>query len=266
MEFLKIFGTIAGSVFSRIAADELKAWAPTTVRWLTSVAVVKLPENQRERFSEEWQSDLGALPGDFAKLVYALDLIRAAYKISAEFGPKHSSISEKVAKRVIDLVIGVFAIAAVIPVAVSIAIAVKLDSEGPVFVYHERLGQDGRSFRIRKFRTMHVDGHERLTAHLSCHPYQRDLLERSHILLQDPRLTRVGRLLRRASLDELPQFWNVVRGEMSVVGPRALALSETEHFAYISEKPGITVAWGAVWFEMKSMIVRSFDWVFGRRR
>jgi lipopolysaccharide/colanic/teichoic acid biosynthesis glycosyltransferase len=246
MEFLKFFGTIAGGVFSRIAADELKAWVPAAVRRLTSIAIRKLPENQRERFSEEWQSDLGEMPGDFAKLVYAFDLIRAAYKISAEFGSTRRSTSDKIAKRLMDLLVGVFSIVTAIPVALSIAIAVKLDSEGPVFVYHERIGQGGRPFRVRKFRTKYVDGHERLEDHLSRNPYQREMLERSHILLQDPRITRVGRFLRKMSLDELPQMWNVVKGEMSLVGPRPLVRAEIEQHdehLYCSLKPGITGLW-----------------------
>ena len=175
---------------------------------------------------------------------------------------RYGSTSVKIGQRNIDVVVGVLSIVIVIPVWISIAVAVKFDSEGPVFVSFERIGRDGRPFRLRKFRTVYVDGNERLLEHLNRNPYQRDLLQRSHILLQDPRVTRVGRFLRMSSLDESPQFWNVVRGEMSFIGPRALRPSEVRTGAHLnlsSEKPGIAPAWEVPWMELKITMRRCFN-------
>ncbi len=124
-----------------------------------------------------------------------------------------------------------------------IAIAIKLSSSGPVFHRQRRIGQGGRSFRIVKFRTMVKDaetkGHE--LAELSAHPVWL-------LLENDPRITRVGRFLRHWSLDEIPQLWNVLRGEMSLVGPRPMPPSVDEHISGWGRRrldltPGITGLW-----------------------
>lgn len=125
-----------------------------------------------------------------------------------------------------------------------IAIAVRLDSEGPVFFSQQRVGRNGRRFRIHKFRTMHV-GAEQMKEELA------ELNEMEGPIFKvrdDPRVTRVGRWLRRFSLDELPQFWNVLQGEMSLVGTRPPTPEEVEqydiwHYRRISIRPGITGLW-----------------------
>jgi lipopolysaccharide/colanic/teichoic acid biosynthesis glycosyltransferase len=123
-------------------------------------------------------------------------------------------------------------------------VAVKLDSPGPVFFRQVRVGKDGRPFEILKFRSMCV-GAEAKQAELA------DLNERSGPLFKvtcDPRVTRVGRFLRKSSIDELPQLWNVIRGEMSVVGPRPALPAESEQWSpELRERlrvlPGITGMW-----------------------
>ena len=124
-----------------------------------------------------------------------------------------------------------------------LAIAIKLDSRGPVFFAQERVGRAGRHFRLFKLRTMVADAEQR-RAELLAQSTDPGWLKLDH----DPRITRIGRRLRRLSLDELPQLWNVVRGEMSMVGPRPLIPAEDEHVqgwarGRLDLTPGITGYW-----------------------
>jgi exopolysaccharide biosynthesis polyprenyl glycosylphosphotransferase len=159
------------------------------------------------------------------------------------------SRSSSLVKRVLDLVgsaVGIFLLA---PSALLIGFAIKLDSRGPIFFRQIRRGQNGRIFRIWKFRTMTLDAEERKldVAHLNKHLAPgRDA--RMFKIDDDPRVTRVGRVLRRMSIDELPQLLNVLRGEMSLVGPRPLILEEDAHVTdwagrRLDLKPGITGIW-----------------------
>jgi exopolysaccharide biosynthesis polyprenyl glycosylphosphotransferase len=165
-----------------------------------------------------------------------LPLIRM--RISAYSGGRHA------AKRVLDVII---AIAALIPIAVAyplMALLIKLDSRGPVFFFQERVGRDGIPFKMVKFRSMTSDAEQRLGT-------LREQNEGSGLLFKmrnDPRVTRVGRILRKLSLDELPQFWNVLIGDMSVVGPRPplpveVAGYDDHVFRRLYLKPGITGLW-----------------------
>src|SRR5262249_4106088 len=131
--------------------------------------------------------------------------------------PPALSPSSRLLKRGMDLVVSIPLLVLLLPVMTAIAILVKVTSDGPVFYSQVRVGRKGHLFRIHKLRTM-VTGAESLEGELkklSAHP--------AWLLLDhDPRVTRVGRVLRRFSLDELPQLWNVARGDMSLVGPRPM--------------------------------------------
>ena len=137
-----------------------------------------------------------------------------------------------------------FAFALLLPIAPIIAIAVKLDSPGPVFYRQPRVGKNGEIFVLCKFRTM-IENADNLLEVL------RPMNERTGLLFKianDPRMTGIGRFLRRYSLDELPQFWNVLKGEMSLVGPRPPLVSEYEqydgeYFRRLDVVPGITGLW-----------------------
>jgi exopolysaccharide biosynthesis polyprenyl glycosylphosphotransferase len=120
------------------------------------------------------------------------------------------------AKRTLDLVLSSVALMLCLPVLVVIAVLIKLDSPGPVLFRQARVGRDGRLFDMLKLRTMCVDAEARLDELNALNEASGPLFK----IRQDPRITRLGRLLRRFSLDEIPQFWNVIRGEMSLVGPR----------------------------------------------
>ena len=148
-------------------------------------------------------------------------------------------------KRTADIVLGFLGLVVVSPLLAGVAVAVKLDSPGPVFFSQERVGFGGRRFRIIKFRTMQLDAERRLED-VRAHSIYGD--QRLFKAPDDPRITRVGRWLRRTSIDELPQLWNVVKGEMSLVGPRPplpseVALYESHHYGRFDVKPGITGPW-----------------------
>ena len=148
-------------------------------------------------------------------------------------------------KRCIDVVGSSFLLLLASPLMALIAIAIKLDSRGPVFFSQNRAGLGGKRFRMLKFRTMRVgaDGEKAQLAHLN-----QTGDSRLFKIPNDPRITRLGRLLRRWSLDELPQIWNVVTGDMSLVGPRPFFETDLEdyenhHFRRLGAKPGITGLW-----------------------
>jgi len=150
----------------------------------------------------------------------------------------------RAAKRVCDLALSCLGLVAVSPLLLIIAFAIHLDSEGPIVYISKRIGRKGRPFPCFKFRTMCV-GADQMKAQLM------EKNERDGILFKmanDPRVTRVGRILRKYSLDELPQIMNVIRGEMSLVGPRPPIASEVEsyqvdHYRRLEATPGLTGAW-----------------------
>jgi exopolysaccharide biosynthesis polyprenyl glycosylphosphotransferase len=151
--------------------------------------------------------------------------------------------SSRAIKRALDLAIAGLFLILLAPVLLLLAIAIKRDSRGPVFFAQERVGKGGRRFRLYKFRTMVADAEQR-RAELLGESTDPNWLKLDH----DPRITRVGRRMRRLSLDELPQLWNVLRGQMSMVGPRPLIAAEDERVVAwargrLDLTPGITGYW-----------------------
>ncbi|MFZ5754251.1 MAG: exopolysaccharide biosynthesis polyprenyl glycosylphosphotransferase [Bacillota bacterium] len=162
----------------------------------------------------------------------------------------HKSINTTgyVTKRVFDLLVGSAALIVALPLMILIAIAIKLDSKGPVIFGHTRVGKDGKSFKCLKFRTMVMNSQEILDNLLLENPQFREEWEKDFKLKNDPRITKVGHFLRKTSLDELPQLVNVMKGEMSLVGPRPIIQDEIEKYGnyyedYRSVLPGITGLW-----------------------
>lgn len=157
------------------------------------------------------------------------------------YGPR---LTKTILDCALTMVLGVVAL----PLFLAIMVAVKLDSPGPIFYGHYRLGRRGRPFTAWKFRSMVTNADAVLRQHLIDNHLLREEWERERKLKSDPRITRVGRFLRRTSLDELPQLWNVLQGEMSLVGPRPIV---DEEIAYYDDKyelykrvhPGITGLW-----------------------
>ncbi len=151
-------------------------------------------------------------------------------------------------KRAMDLAIGIFAGLLLSPVLIVLAVSVKLTSKGPIFFGHKRIGRGNSRFMAWKFRTMCVDADKVLEHYLEKHPEYREEWERDHKLKNDPRVNSLGKFMRKWSLDELPQLWNVLCGDMSAVGPRPIVDAEIvkygEHFeTFCAVPPGMTGMW-----------------------
>jgi Undecaprenyl-phosphate galactose phosphotransferase WbaP len=157
-------------------------------------------------------------------------------------------VSYRAFKRATDVLMATAALTAGLPLLLAIAAMVKLSSTGPVLFGHTRIGRYGRRFTAWKFRTMRPGAGTLLRQHFEQFPAAREEWERDQKLRDDPRVTRVGRVLRRLSLDELPQMWNVLVGQMSVVGPRPIVDDEVVKYGdafelYAGVRPGITGLW-----------------------
>jgi lipopolysaccharide/colanic/teichoic acid biosynthesis glycosyltransferase len=234
---LELIGTIALAVLAIIGAaastqlsDEFKAWSPWVVRKVIQHAVRKLPENKRERFAEEWQAHVNEIPGDIGKLLAAFGFLSASRKLSSNLAD--NSIFA-FSKRLFDIAFSGFAIALFMPLFIAAAVAIKLDSSGPVFVRQTRYGYSSKVVKVLKLRTMTItEGGTNFR--------QFKIIENHE--------SPVGRFLRRTNLDVIPQLFNVLTGEMSVVGPRPLWADPSDVFreqlspfaGRIDAKPGIT--------------------------
>jgi undecaprenyl-phosphate galactose phosphotransferase len=152
-------------------------------------------------------------------------------------------------KRTFDIAVSLLLLPVLIPLISVFSVIIKLGSPGPVFYRHTRVGRGGRSFGIYKFRSMYRDSQARLEAILRTDPEAKQEWAHSYKLKNDPRITRIGAFLRRTSLDELPQILNVLKGDMSLVGPRPVVEEElTKYYKEYSDyyelvRPGITGLW-----------------------
>ena len=154
----------------------------------------------------------------------------------------------QIIKRCIDIAIASAALLLASPLLLAIALLVKLGSDGPTFFSHHRIGLNGRRFAAWKFRTMYTHGDTLLHQHLQQDGSALAEWQRDHKLREDPRVTPLGSILRKWSLDELPQIWNVLKGDMSIVGPRPIINEEAVRYGdvfelYTSVRPGITGLW-----------------------
>jgi exopolysaccharide production protein ExoY len=152
------------------------------------------------------------------------------------------------AKRLMDIVGALLFFLIFLPLLLLVALGVFLSSRGPILYYQERIGLNGRSFRFYKFRSMVENSDEVFKEFLDTDPEARSQWERYQKLDRDPRVTWFGQIIRRTSLDELPQFWNVLTGDMSIVGPRPCMPDQQRLYgpywaAYCAVRPGLTGLW-----------------------
>lgn len=161
-----------------------------------------------------------------------------------------TKISKKVyikVKRVIDVILASIALILLSPLFAIIAIAIKIDSKGPVFFAHKRIGKNGNIIKLYKFRSMVINAEELIK---SFTPEQMKEYKENYKLTNDPRITKVGKFLRKTSLDELPQLINIINGDLSIIGPRPVVADELEKYGvnkdkFLSVTPGLTGYWAA---------------------
>jgi exopolysaccharide production protein ExoY len=152
-------------------------------------------------------------------------------------------------KRIFDILFSLCFFSLGLPLLLLIACAIKLTSKGKIVYSHERIGRGGVRFRCYKFRTMRKDADAYLNTLLKAHPDLKNEWEASRKLKKDPRITYIGAFLRKTSLDELPQFWNVLKGDLSIVGPRPVVQAELDKYygckkeKILSVRPGLTGIW-----------------------
>jgi Undecaprenyl-phosphate galactose phosphotransferase WbaP len=168
--------------------------------------------------------------------------------LTFRLGNNLSYFSNRLIKRCFDLALGSVLFACLLPLMLLTALAIKIDSPGPVLFAHGRIGRQGRAFNCFKFRSMVADAQEKLSELLRNNPQLQQEWRFHYKMKNDPRITRIGRFLRRTSLDELPQLLNVLRGEMSLVGPRPVTNKEIPNFGehienYYLVRPGLTGLW-----------------------
>ena len=153
----------------------------------------------------------------------------------------------KIVKRTADVILSSIALIALLPFFVIIAAIIKLESKGPVFFKHTRIGKNGKIIKIYKFRTM-VDKAEELIKEFT--PEQMKEFKENYKLSNDPRITKVGKILRSTSIDELPQLLNILKGDLSIIGPRPVVADELKKYGtniekFLSVTPGLTGYWAA---------------------
>jgi Undecaprenyl-phosphate galactose phosphotransferase WbaP len=154
----------------------------------------------------------------------------------------------RVIKRCVDVLLVLISAPVTLAAMGVVSVMVMLSSPGPIFYSHRRIRKNGAFFSMWKFRTMCVNSAEVLEEYLARHPEARTEWNKTHKLRHDPRITPIGFFLRRYSLDELPQLWNVLVGQMSLVGPRPIVAAEVEKYSdsfdcYCRVKPGLTGLW-----------------------
>lgn len=171
---------------------------------------------------------------------------QAEAEANAALSPKKRK-GYRIAKRCLDIALACIGLLiGALPIGI-VALLIKLESRGPVFYVHNRIGKNGKPLPLLKFRSMYANADEMLAAFT---PAQREEWEKNFKLENDPRVTRIGRFLRRSSIDELPQLINILKGELSVVGPRPVVAEELEKYGedkarFLSVTPGLTGYWQA---------------------
>lgn len=199
--------TLAGillAILIAIVMDEFFSWAPRLSHWLVRRSASSMPKHLADRYSEEWSAHLNGIPGRTSALIFAIGTIKAGASISHYFCLPNVPHWKMVLLRFWDVVLSFSTLVLQFPLLLVIAIAIKVEEgwKAPIMCAQTRVGQHGRNFRLLKFRTLN------------------DAELGFDLTGEDIRVTRVGRILRRLRLDELPQLLNILRGDMAMVGPQ----------------------------------------------
>lgn len=185
------------------------------------------------------QPDLSAIEGGIA--------MNSKIKDKSMQNIKSRKIVYKTIKRITDIILSIIGLIILSPVFLIIALIIKIDSKGPVFFKHKRVGKNGKIIYIYKFRTMYNHAEDMIQ---NFNEEQMREFKESYKLQNDPRITKIGETLRKTSLDELPQIFNILKGDLSIIGPRPVIEEELEKYGenkdkFLSITPGLTGYWGA---------------------
>jgi lipopolysaccharide/colanic/teichoic acid biosynthesis glycosyltransferase len=269
--FIGILATaVVGDLFSEEIRTRLERLPAAVIRFVGR----RLPADVQDEWTDEWLAELAyilrgteSLP--ITRLVrgtrFAVGHLRSVPAIGRELGKADEGLEvmtdallsqrmDLAAKRTIDIVLAALGLLLLAPVMAAIALAIRLSSAGPVLFRQVRVGHRGTPFVMLKFRTMYNANDDIIrrayvtTAMLTGAAEAADVVRPFYKLTSDPRITPLGRLLRRAGLDELPQLFNVLRGEMSLVGPRPILpweakMFEPRHQVRFAVRPGVTGLW-----------------------
>jgi Undecaprenyl-phosphate galactose phosphotransferase WbaP len=231
--------------------DQATDWARS--RGINTV-VIAMPGISRQRLVPIIEEQSKAfqwviiVPDLFGISVANVDTIEVQSVLALKLRKNLLVRSNRVLKRLIDMILVIVGSVLVLPLAGVIMLAILIESGRPVLFKHERIGKGGMPFSAWKFRSMIHASAQVIEEYLALHPEIRDEWDDKQKLQSDPRLTKIGRILRRLSLDELPQFWNIVKGEMSLVGPRPIIKEEIQKYGdnfdlYTQVRPGLTGLW-----------------------
>jgi len=192
------------------------------------------------------EAEVNIEPADLSALKNNL-LMSSKIKDKEMHNIKNKRIIYKAFKRIMDIVLATIGLIVLSPLFLIIAVIIKIDSKGPVFFKHKRLGKNGKIIYIYKFRTMKQNAEEMIK---NFNEEQMKEFKESYKLQNDPRITRMGETLRKTSLDELPQIVNIIKGDLSIIGPRPVIEEEIEKYGenknkLLSVTPGLTGYWGA---------------------
>jgi hypothetical protein len=219
LSILGLMAAVLTAVIARLITDDIKEWLPRIKVRLIERAVRKLPVHQRERYAEEWSAFINETPGDLSKVIRAFGLGFAADSIAGlVYSGALMFVVERTqgsARRAIDIIVGSVMLLLVAPVFLLTALAIRLDSPGPVIFRQKRPGSGGNTVEVLVFRTMHF-GAEMESNHGFDNPedtHNSDDLDHPN---GDPRVTRIGRLIRSLGLDEMPGLINAIRGDLSI--------------------------------------------------
>jgi Bacterial sugar transferase len=205
---MALLWVVITGILTRLVTDEVNAWLPALAQRLVRYNAAKLPPDLEPRLLEEWQADLAQIPGNVSKFLFAFDLARGRQRIIHEWNAPGVPFRPFVLFmiRLLDVLISSLCLVMVLPLCLLIALFIKLASRGPIFWRDPYIGMRGRPLALQRFRTL--------------------AFSNGWVV------TRIGRILRRSGLDELPQLWHVWTGEMSLIGPRALPTEIVEHLTF----------------------------------
>ncbi len=170
------------------------------------------------------------------------------YDLYISKGKLNNKVIYRISKRTVDILISSIGLVILLPIFLIVVILIKLDSKGPIFFLQKRIGINGKMFKLYKFRTMKLNADKELRRILQNDEEARKEYEKNKKLNKDPRITKVGNLIRKLSIDELPQLINILKGEMSLIGPRPYLYREKKDMGnyyekIITVKPGLTGLW-----------------------